>query len=130
VPALIALGLYAAFPIARSTLTAFDHLDPAVIDAGRGLGMGRWQLFSRVQLPLALPVVLEGVRTSSVQAVGNTVVAALIGAGGLGSLIFFGLGQFAPDLILLGTIPVVVLALVLDLIWALILGLLARRVRP
>jgi len=128
-PALVALGLYAAFPVARSTLTAFDHLDRAVLDAGRGLGMGRGQIFLRIQVPLALPVVLEGIRTASVQAVGNTVVAALIGAGGLGSLIFLGLGQFAPDLILLGTLPVVVLALGVDQIWAGALALLTRRVR-
>ncbi len=67
-----------------------------MIDAGRGLGMGRGQLFVHVQFPLALPVVLEGVRTASVQAVGNTVVAALIGAGGLGSLVFPGLGAIRP----------------------------------
>ncbi len=129
VPALIALSLYAAFPIARSTLTALVNLDEAVIDAGRGLGMSRRQLLVRVQAPLALPAVLEGVRTASVQAVGNTVVAALIGAGGLGSLIFFGLGQYAPDLILLGTVPVVALALGLDAAWAGVLALVPRRVR-
>ena len=117
-PALVALSLYAAFPIARSTLTALDHLDAAVIDAGKGLGMTRGQLLARVQVPLALPVVLAGVRMASVQTVGNTVVAALIGAGGLGSLVFSGLGQFAPDLILLGALPVVALALGLDLLWA------------
>ena len=128
-PALVALGLYAAFPVARSTLTALDHLDQAVLDAGRGLGMSRGQLFLRVQVPLALPVVLEGIRTASVQAVGNTVVAALIGAGGLGSLIFLGLGQYAPDLILLGTLPVMALALGLDQAWALVVGLFQRRVR-
>lgn len=128
-PALIALSLYAAFPIARSTLTALANLNEAVLDAGRGLGMNRRQLLARVQVPLALPAVLEGVRTASVQAVGNTVVAALIGAGGLGSLIFFGLGQYAPDLILLGTLPVVALALGLDAAWAAILALVPRRVR-
>lgn len=129
-PALVALGLYAAFPIARATLTAFDHIDPAVIDAARGLGMGPAALFARIEFPLALPVVLDGVRLASVQAVGNTVVAALIGAGGLGSLVFTGLGQYAPDLILLGTLPVIGLAWGLDVVWAAILGTLARRRRP
>jgi osmoprotectant transport system permease protein len=128
-PALVALSLYAAFPIARSTLTALENLDPAVLDSARGLGMGRGQLFLRVQVPLALPVVLEGVRTASIQTIGNTVVAALIGAGGLGSLVFFGLGQFAPDLILLGALPVMVLALGLDMLWSVALGYLNRRVR-
>jgi len=128
-PALVALSLYAAFPVARSTVTALDHLDWAVLDAGRGLGMSPGQIFFRVQVPLALPVVLEGIRTASVQAVGNTVVAALIGAGGLGSLVFLGLGQYAPDLILLGTLPVMVLALGLDRAWALVLRRSQRRVR-
>jgi osmoprotectant transport system permease protein len=128
-PALIVLSLYAAFPIARSTLTALENLDPAVLDAGRGLGMSRGQIFRGIQVPLALPVVLAGVRTASVQAVGNTVVAALIGAGGLGSLIFFGLGQYAPDLILLGTLPTLVLALGVEQAWALVLTLTNRRVR-
>ena len=127
--ALVALSMHAAFPIARSTLTALDHLDAAVLDAGRGLGMGKAQLLARVQIPLALPVVLEGVRTASVQAVGNTVVAALIGAGGLGSLVFIGLGQYAPDLILLGTLPVVALALGLDLAWSGVLRLLPKGTR-
>ena len=74
-------------------------------------------------------MVLEGIRTASVQAVGNTVVAALIGAGGLGSLVFLGLGQYAPDLILLGTLPVVVLALGIDGLWAGVLGLVPGRFR-
>ncbi len=126
-PALIALSLYAAFPIARSTLTALDNLDRAVLDAGTGLGMSGLQLLVRVQAPLALRPILSGIRTASVQAVGNTVIAALIGAGGLGSLIFFGLGQYAPDLILLGTLPVVALALGLDAAWASLLKLVPGR---
>ncbi len=128
-PALVALSLYAAFPVARSTLTALDHLDAAVLDAGRGLGMTRGQLFLRVQVPLALPVVLEGIRTASVQAVGNTVVAALIGAGGAGEPHLPRAGTVRPDLILLGTLPVMALALGLDQAWALALGGLTRRVR-
>jgi osmoprotectant transport system permease protein len=126
-PALIALSLYASFPIARSTLTALNNLDRAVLDAGKGLGMSGLQLLVRVQVPLALRPVLDGVRTASVQAVGNTVIAALIGAGGLGSLIFFGLGQYAPDLILLGTLPVVILALGLDAVWASLLTFVPGR---
>ncbi len=127
VPALIVLSVYAAFPIARAVVTALENLDLAVLDAGRGLGMDRWQLLWRVQVPLALPVVIQGVRTASVQAVGNTVVAALIGAGGLGSLIFLGLGQFAPDLILLGTLPALVLALSVDGVWGFVVRLSSRR---
>lgn len=128
-PALLVLSLYAAFPIARSTLTALENLDRGVLDAGKGLGMGPGTLLWRVQVPLALPVVLSGIRTASVQAVGNTVVAALIGAGGLGSLIFLGLGQYAPDLILLGTLPALGLAIAVDQAWALVLTLTAWRPR-
>ena len=76
--------------------------------------MSRTQLFFKVELPLAMPVVITGIRISGVQAVGNTAVAALIGAGGLGQFIFQGLGEAAPDLILLGALPTVALALVVD----------------
>ena len=121
-PALIALSLYAALPIARNTLTALDEMPRAVLDAGRGMGMSEWQLGLGVVVPLAWPAVLAGIRVATVQTVGNTVVAALIGAGGLGTFIFQGLGQTAMDLVLLGTLPVVALALAADQI----LGLLSR----
>jgi osmoprotectant transport system permease protein len=113
-PALIALSLYALLPITRNTYTSLKVIDREVIEAGRGMGMNRLKLFRFIELPLSLPVVLSGIRTSSVQAVGNTTVAALIGAGGFGVFVFQGLGQAAPDLILLGAIPVVILAILLD----------------
>jgi osmoprotectant transport system permease protein len=78
------------------------------------MGMSRAQVFRRIEVPLAAPLVLEGVRTASVQSVGLAAVAALIGAGGLGWFIFQGLGQAAADLILLGAIPIIILALVVD----------------
>jgi len=121
-PALIALTLYAALPVARNTLTALDELPGAVLDAGRGMGMSGLQLAWWAVVPLAWPAVLAGVRIATVQTVGNTVVAALIGAGGLGVFIFQGLGQTAMDLVLLGTLPVVGLALAADAL----LGLPAR----
>ena len=113
-PALIALIVYSLLPIVRNTFVGLRQLDPAVIDAGLGMGMSRPQVFRRLEVPLAAPLVLEGVRTASVQAVGLAAVAALIGAGGLGWFIFQGLGQAAPDLIILGAIPIIVLALVVD----------------
>jgi osmoprotectant transport system permease protein len=85
-----------------------------VIESGRGMGMGRFQIFHMIEVPIAAPVVLTGIRVSAVQAIGNTAVAALIGAGGLGWFVFQGLGQAANDLIILGVIPTVVLALVVD----------------
>ncbi len=113
-PALIALTLYALLPIARNAHAGLRSLERAALEAGRGMGMSGWQLLASVEVPLALPVVLSGVRTALVQAIGNASIAALIGAGGLGIVIFQGLGQAAPDLILLGTIPVIALAVIAD----------------
>ena len=115
-PAIIALTIYSLLPIVRNTYVGIRQVDPAAIDAGLGMGMSRWQVFRRVEVPLAAPLVLEGVRTASVQAVGLTTVAALIGAGGLGWFVFRGIGQAAPDLIVLGAIPIVILALLVDAI--------------
>ncbi|HCG99156.1 MAG: hypothetical protein A2074_08700 [Candidatus Aquicultor primus] len=113
-PALIALTLYSLLPITRNTFTSLTIIPRGVIDAGLGMGMSRRQLLVKVQIPLALPVVLTGIRTSAVQAIGNTTVAALIGAGGLGTFVFQGLGQAAPDLILLGAISIIFIALAAD----------------
>jgi osmoprotectant transport system permease protein len=113
-PAVIALTLYSLLPVARNTYVGLRQVDPAAVDAGRGMGMGRWQVFRKIEAPLAAPLVLEGVRTAAVQAVGLTTVAALIGAGGLGWFVFQGIGQAAPDLIILGAIPVIIMALVVD----------------
>jgi osmoprotectant transport system permease protein len=113
-PAIIALFIYALLPIVRNTFLGLKQIDPAVMDAGAGMGMNRGQLFRRIEIPLAAPLVLEGIRIASVQAVGLTAVAALIGAGGLGWFIFQGLGQAAPDMILLGTLPIIFMAVIVD----------------
>ena len=113
-PALIALVLYSLLPIIRNTLAGLRQVEPSVIDAGRGVGMSRGQIFRRIEAPLAAPIILEGVRTASVQAVGLAAVAALVGAGGLGWFIFQGIGETATDLILVGAIPIVLLAIMLD----------------
>lgn len=113
-PAVIALTIYALLPIIRNTYVGLRQVDPAAVDAGLGMGMSRGQVFRRIELPLSAPLVLEGIRTAAVQAVGNTAVAALIGAGGLGYFIFAGLGQAAFDLVILGAIPIIVMALAVD----------------
>ncbi len=113
-PAFLALTLYALLPIVRNTYTGLSVLSGSVLEAGRGMGMSRLQLLRMVEIPLALPIVLGGIRVSAVQAVGNTTVAALIGAGGFGVFIFQGLGQAAPDLIILGVIPVILSAVLTD----------------
>ncbi|GEN27077.1 ABC transporter permease [Halovibrio variabilis] len=125
-PALIALIAYSLLPMVRNTYIALEEVSPATLDAAKGMGMRSGQRFWQVRLPLALPVLLEGVRITTVQAIGLTAVAALIGAGGLGTFIFQGLGQAAMDMVLLGALPILMLALVVDAG----LGALAEALRP
>ncbi|MFP4257069.1 MAG: ABC transporter permease [Desulfobacterales bacterium] len=113
-PAVIALTLYSLLPVVRNTFSGFDNIDDGVLEAGRGMGMGRTAMFFRVELPMAAPIILNGLRIASVQNIGNTAVAALIGAGGFGVFIFQGLGQAATDLVLLGAVPTILLAVVAD----------------
>lgn len=113
-PALTAMTLYALLPVVRNGVVALGGVAPGPLDAARGMGMTRGQLFWRVQLPLALPVWLSGVRQAAVLLVGVAAVAALIGAGGLGGYIFKGLQSAASDLILLGAVPAALLALGID----------------
>jgi osmoprotectant transport system permease protein len=129
-PALIALVLYALLPVVRSTVAGIGGVDSAVVDAARGMGMTRRQRFWRVELPLAAPVLLAGLRIVTVQAIGLAVVAALIGAGGLGSFVFEGLGQYAADLVLLGALPAIGLALAADFLLQSATALLYRRTAP
>ncbi|VDB00675.1 L-proline glycine betaine ABC transport system permease protein ProW (TC 3.A.1.12.1) [Olavius algarvensis spirochete endosymbiont] len=120
-PALIALTLYALLPIARNAIVGIASVPLPALEAGRGMGMSRRQLFWRIKWPLALPYILTGLKTASVQAVGNAAVAALIGAGGLGIMIFQGLGQAAPDLILLGVLPLILMAVLVNRGWELVI---------
>jgi osmoprotectant transport system permease protein len=113
-PAIIALTIYSLLPITRNTYTGFETVDPAAIEAGTGMGMTRSQLLFSVEIPIASPIILNGVRVALVQAIGLTAVAALIGAGGLGVFIFQGLGQAANDLILIGAIPTILIAVIVD----------------
>lgn len=124
-PALIALIAYSLLPMVRNTYVALDAVSPATLDAASGMGMRPAQRFWQVRLPLALPILLEGVRITTVQAVGLAAVAALIGAGGLGTFIFQGLGQVAMDMVLLGALPIIAMALMADTA----LGALAEKLR-
>ena len=126
-PAMIALVLYSLLPITRNTFAGIQAISPDTIEAGIGMGMSKAQILARIEIPLSLPVVLAGVRTAAIQAVGNTTMAALIGAGGLGVFIFQGLGQAAMDLVLLGAIPVIMLALLVDGLIQLIIGIVTPR---
>jgi osmoprotectant transport system permease protein len=129
-PAIIALVLYALLPVARNTAAGLTGVDAAPIEAGRGMGMTKRQIFWQLELPLALPVLLAGLRIVTVQAIGLTVVAALIGAGGLGTFVFEGLGQYAVDLVLLGALPAIFLALTADFILQILSTVLGRRFAP
>lgn len=116
-PALTALTLYGLLPIVRGTLNGLRSVPPAALEAGRGMGMTTSQRFWRVELPLALPLVLSGLRTGAVSMVGLTALSSLVGAGGLGAFIFAGLGGAALDQVLLGAIPVLALAIVTDTVF-------------
>jgi osmoprotectant transport system permease protein len=119
-PAVIALVLYGLLPLVRNTVAGLEGVAVDVIDAARGNGMRAGQILLKVTLPLALPVILSGLRIVCVQAVGLAVVAALIGAGGLGTFVFQGLGQHAIDLVMLGVLPTVMFALAVDAVFALL----------
>jgi osmoprotectant transport system permease protein len=124
--ALVALVLYALLPILRNTYTGLRQVDPAVIEAATGLGMTDAERLRLVELPLALPVILAGVRTAAVLSVGTATIAAAIGAGGLGTYIFRGLATVDVRLTLAGAIPAAVLALLADAL----LGAVERSRRP
>ncbi|ELQ6152033.1 ABC transporter permease [Cronobacter turicensis] len=126
-PALIALTLYALLPLVRGVVAGLGQVPDAVRESARGMGMSAWQRFWHVDVPLALPVWLRSLRVVAVQTVGMAVVAALIGAGGFGALVFQGLLSSALDLVLLGVIPVVALAVVLDALFTLAIGALETK---
>lgn len=124
--AILALALYALLPMIRNTYTGIRGVDRAVVDAGRGMGLTDMQLLFQVELPLALSVILSGVRIAVVISVGLATIAAAIGAGGLGEFIFRGLAMVDNRVILAGAIPAAVLALLADLS----VGWLERSLRP
>ena len=129
-PAIIALVLYSLLPMVRNTHAAITGVDRAIIDAAEGMGLSRAQIFWRVELPLGLPTMIAGLRIMLVQTIGLAVVAALIGAGGLGTFVFQGIGQYATDLVLLGAIPTILFALAADFILAAAVLSLGRKSTP
>ncbi len=124
--AITALTLYALLPIIRNTYAGITGVDRAVVEAGRGMGLTDRQLLFKVELPLALGVIIAGIRVAAVISVGVATIAAAIGAGGLGEYIFRGLAMVSNQLILAGAIPAALLALLADGT----LGLIERRLRP
>jgi osmoprotectant transport system permease protein len=124
--AILALTLYALLPIIRSTYSGIRGVDAAVVEAGRGMGMTESQLLLQVELPLAISMILSGVRVAVVISVGLATIAAAIGAGGLGEFIFRGLAMVDNRVILAGAIPAAVLALLADFG----VGWIERRLKP
>lgn len=115
-PAIIALTIYGLLPILRNTYTGIVGVNQAVVDAGIGIGMTSRQVLFMIEIPLALPIIMAGIRTATVMVIGVATLAALIGAGGLGNLIFRGIAMARPDLILAGAVPAALLAIVFDYI--------------
>ncbi|HXG92510.1 MAG TPA: glycine betaine ABC transporter substrate-binding protein [Blastocatellia bacterium] len=126
VPAIIALFLYSLLPIIRNTYTGITGVDPAVREAARGMGMSDWQMLRQVELPLAMSVIIAGVRVATVIAVGTATIAAAIGAGGLGMYIFRGLRMDDNTLIFAGAVPAAIMALGADFV----LGWVEKRLAP
>lgn len=114
IPAIIALVVYALLPILRNTYTGIKEVDPSMLEAADAMGMNTWKRLTRVELPLAMPVIMAGIRTAMVLIVGTATLAALIGAGGLGDLILLGIDRNDTALILMGAIPAALLALLVD----------------
>lgn len=125
-PAIAALILYALLPIVRNTYTGLNGIPPSIVEAAQGMGFTKHQRLWMVEIPLAVPVIIAGIRTSTVICVGIATLSAFIGAGGLGDFIVRGLALNNTRLILLGAVPAAVLALALDYL----IGLVERRLRP
>lgn len=123
--AIVALVLYALLPILRNTYVGLTNIDAAVLEAAEAMGMTNAQILTRVRLPLALPIILAGIRTATVITIGVATIAAAIGAGGLGTFIFRGVAMVSDAVILAGAIPAALLAILADIS----LALVERRLR-
>ncbi len=126
VPAVIAVVLYSLLPIIKNTYTGIESISPPTIEAAKGIGLTPFQILSKVQIPLALPVIMAGIRIASVTAVGLMTMAAFIGAGGLGYLVFSGIRTVNNHQILAGAIPACLLALLVDFL----VGIIEKLVTP
>ncbi|EOH94024.1 glycine betaine/carnitine/choline ABC transporter permease [Enterococcus haemoperoxidus ATCC BAA-382] len=126
IPAIIALFIYSLLPILRNTYIGIKEVSSDYKDAAKGMGMTNVQSIFMVELPIAMPTIMAGIRLAAVYVIAWATLASYIGAGGLGDFIFSGLNNYQPDLIFAGTIPVTILALAADLL----LGLLEKKLTP
>jgi len=118
VPAIIALFFYSVLPILRNTYTGVKDVDKNFLEAGRGMGMNGWEIIRNVEIPFAIPIIMAGIRLSTVYLIGWATLASFIGAGGLGSYIFDGLNLYLPEFIIAGAIPSMLMAVVVDQLFA------------
>jgi len=126
IPAIFVLFLYALLPIIKNTYIGINNIEPSIIEAGRGMGMTKTQILTMVEIPLALPIIMGGIRISTVINIGTATIAALIGAGGLGDFIFKGISMGNNNLILAGAVPTALLAISIDFL----LGLVEKKLTP
>lgn len=125
-PTIVALFLYSLMPILRNTYVGLTGVNPNTVDSAKGVGMTQIQIITKVDIPLAMPVIMSGIRLSAIYVIAWSTLASYIGAGGLGDFIFNGLNLYQPDLIFGGTIPVIILALLTDYL----LGRLEKKLTP
>lgn len=114
VPSIVALSIYGLLPIAQNTIAGINSIEPGILESARGVGMPKRLVLFKIELPLALPIIMAGVQTSAVLIVGTAAIAQLIGAGGLGKLIFTGISQFRPELTIIGASLAALMAIVFD----------------
>ena len=124
--AIIVLTLYSILPILRNTYTGISEVSPSYVEAAKGMGMNNWQILFRVELPIALPVIISGIRISSVYIISWATVATIVGGGGLGDIIFMGVARHNHAIILMGAVPASLLAIFVSFT----IGKIAKAVTP
>ncbi|MCY8857746.1 ABC transporter permease [Bacillus atrophaeus] len=126
VPAIVALFFYSVLPILRNTYTGIQGVNKNLLESGKGIGMTGWEQIRLVELPLAVPIIMAGIRTSTIYLIGWATLASFIGGGGLGDYIFIGLNLYQPEYIIGGAVPVTILAIIIDYL----LAITERKVTP
>lgn len=126
VPAIVALFFYSVLPILRNTYTGIKGVNKNLLESGKGIGMTGWEQIRLVEIPLAIPIIMAGIRTSTIYLIGWATLASFIGGGGLGDYIFIGLNLYQPEYIIGGAAPVTILAIIIDYL----LAVTERKVTP
>ncbi|MEH7625910.1 glycine betaine/carnitine/choline/choline sulfate ABC transporter permease OpuCB [Bacillus subtilis] len=126
VPAIVALFFYSVLPILRNTYTGIKGVNKNLLESGKGIGMTGWEQIWLVEIPLAIPIIMAGIRTSTIYLIGWATLASFIGGGGLGDYIFIGLNLYQPEYIIGGAVPVTILAIIIDYV----LAVTERKVTP